>query len=213
MGKSKGTPKVTKAGRILPAENPTERVFSADQEADICRRLMRAESCNSIARLYKVHNRTIYRLRDRRIRPMLREMAKRPLEDIMGEITEIRRVAWKGYQATLAGLTEETVETALDEAKKGGKISEIMVKKVIRKLPNNTATAWLAVIQWCADFEAKIYGHYAPTKSQVAIQGDFRVAGYSPDQINAENLAKLDAAIRQNRAREIELRNLGMGSN
>ncbi len=180
---------------------------------DIGRRWLRAEPASSIAKIYQVAPKTIYRLVNERLRPLWREMANRPKEALMAEIQEIRRVSWKGYQDTFLGLTEESCEEVLAAATKGGKVSLGLAKRVTRKLPNNTATAWLAVIQWCADFEAKIHGHYAPAKSHLTIEGNFRVAGASPDSVNQEMGKQLIERLEASRNRAIELKTLGIEDN
>lgn len=201
--------KVT-AKRVGPVERPAARYFSPEQEIDIGRKFLRGEPVNAIAKQYECDRKTLYKLINERIRPLWREMATRPKDDMMAEIAEVKRVAWKGYQDTFLGITEETVEEALAEAVKGGKVSMGIVKKVTRKLANTTAAAWLGVIQWCLDFEAKVHGHYAPTRSHLQIDGNFRVAGATPNAVNEEMGQRLIERLAASRARAAELKSLGI---
>lgn len=198
----------TKAGRILP-DKPLSKVFTVEQEQDIGRRWLRSEPAVSIARVFQVDVKTIYRLVHERLRPLWREINTRPKDDMMAELAELKRVAWKGYQDTFLGLAEESVEEGIIKAA-GGNISIGLIKRVTRKLTNNTATAWLSVIQWCLDFEAKIHGHYAPTRSHLQIDGNFRVAGAAPNVVNEEMGRRLIERLAASRARAAELKTLGI---
>jgi len=140
------------------------------------------------------------------LRPRWREDARAALHEDLAKVALLERVAWERFESAEPGETREAIKKALLESGVKPRIVEQATTKVTR----TGEVAWLQVIQWAIEFRARIFGHYAPTHHRVAMEGQLRVAGMSPSEVDQMMVKKLLERIEERRQHQAAL---GTGRN
>jgi hypothetical protein len=135
---------------------------------------------------------------DRTIFPQWRDTMRSRLAEDLAKVALIERTAWERFDNAGPEETRETVEKALLE---GGRKPRL-VKQVVSKVTRTGEIAWMQVIQWCLEFRARVHAHYAPRQRRVATEGELRVAGKTPSEVDQEMLKRLEEKVEERRRYE-----------
>lgn len=167
---------------------------------------MRQVPQSVIAERFGVDEKTIRYHLDRSIIPQWEHTMRSRLKEDMARVAHIERVAWERFESAEPGETREHVEKALLE---GGHKPRI-VKQVVSKVTRTGEVAWIQVVQWCLEFRARIYAHFAPVRHHVEMGSELRVAGKTPAEVDREMLQRLKERVEERRRYE---ESLGAGEN
>ena len=127
------------------------------------------------------------------IRPQWVEDGRSRLAEDLAKVALLERTAWERFHANAPGETVEQIEQGLLEG--GSKLR--IIKRATRTVTKTGEAAWLDTVRWCIEFRAKIFAHYAPTRHHVDHDGELRVAGMSPDEVDQAMLRRLFAQIEE----------------
>lgn len=120
------------------------------------------------------------------IRPRWHSVCKGRLEQEIALIDRIQMIAWERFHRSTQPQTKRRIEKALQ---KGGAAPRV-VKRVLEKTTLTGEACWIDLVKWCVEQRAKIFGHYAPEKHQIA-EGAPRFAGRSAGEVVKEQMALL----------------------
>ena len=173
-----------KAGR--PKKN---NAAVTPEKLDIIGKLwLRGHSYRSIATHIGVDEKTIRHHLNAKIKPEWREELRNELHVELAKVAHVEQVAWRCFEVSQGDETRETVkERLIDETN-----NLALAEKITSKLKREGSTAWIAVIQWCIDWRAKVAGTYSATKIDV---GDYRVAGKGTGDVDKEMMERLSSLV------------------
>lgn len=136
-------------------------------------------------------------------RPAAGERVVGPTELARIEAMYLRRASLAEIAAAL-GVSERTVRHHLDthlrprwEGESQGALGEELARvqaleaSAWKAFETSGEAAWLHVVEWCVDWRAKVFGHYAPKRLRIDAAGAFRVAGASIAEVDRTMLARL----------------------
>jgi predicted transcriptional regulator len=202
MAKKKASPKKSPAKRGAGKPRPSERPVTPEKLEQIADMFLEGTPITRIAEAIGVTRQTIQYHLDATIRPIWQEKMRSTLADDLAKVGHIERIAWERFHVSQQPETRRQVKKALvDEG-----ADPQVVEKVITKITKTGEVAWLQVAQWCIEHRAKVHGHYAPTRHQVDMGGELRVAGMSPDQVDKEMIKRLFEKIEERRTYQKALR-------
>ena len=135
------------------------------------------------------------------LRPQAQSAGVRHIGELLAEMQMLRSFAWQQLEA--AGkpqqrVTEKTIPTAAKAAGRSKKAAAAMTgafQRIVQTYPNQSARNWAQVIEWCIDQECRLAGYYRQPISGPT--SEFRVAGYSPAEINEKMLKRLWERIKE----------------
>ena len=157
-----------------------------------------------IAAEFGVTRNTVAHHLDRSVRPLWRRRMEDRLSEEIAKIDYLERIAWQKFHQSEHPATKRQMKKALTE---GGANLEV-VEKVMTTIKRTGEAVWLHVVQWCVDARGR-YLAYEPPKT-VKVKAEYRVAGKSPDQVNAEMMARLMERVEQRKRYEKSLRDQGI---
>lgn len=129
------------------------------------------------------------------LRPEIHAAGVRHVGELLAEMQMLRKFAWEQLELGRSGVQHVTQKEAFEAAAKSGKKRSVaqnlarMVERVTKLMPNTLARNWATIITWCIEHEARIAGYYKQPTGMTG--GDFRVAGYSPAEINEAMIARI----------------------
>jgi hypothetical protein len=139
------------------------------------------------------------------IRPQWQEQSRSRLHEDLAKVALIERTAWERFESDASAETVEQIEKGLRESK-AGRVGLKIIRQATRSVKRPGEAAWLQVIQWCIEFRAKVFAHYAPTRTHVQMEGELRVAGKSPSEIDQEMMRRLAEQIFERRKHQAALK-------
>jgi len=202
MAKKKPSPKKAPAPRGAGKPRPSERPVTPEKLEAIADMFLEGVPISRIAERIGVRRQTIQYHLDASIRPLWQESMRSTLADDLAKVGHLERIAWDRFRASQQPETRRQIKKALlDEG-----ADPQTIEKVITKITKTGEVAWLQVVQWCIEHRARVHGHYAPTRHQVDLGGELRVAGMSPDQVDQEMLKRLLVKIEERRRYQAALK-------
>ena len=179
-----------KAGRP-PRNNP---VATPQLLVTIARMHVRGKSSREIGIAVNIdHAAVLYHLH-KTIIPGWEKERKEALGTELAKVRHLEAVAWDCFEKALKPETRRQIEKALVE----GGTDLAVVKRVLTKTDQRGQNAWLAVIQWCIDWRAKIFGSYSPEKHEIV--DDFRAAGLTQEELLRDIQRRLKKRIEEKKA-------------
>lgn len=134
------------------------------------------------------------------IRPTWQEgMCSRLAEDL-ARVALLEKIAWQKFNACEPCESIEQVERALAKGK-GGRSRMKITRQATRSVRRFGEAGWLEIVKWAVEFRARVFGHYAPTRTHLSVDGEMRVAGKSPAEVDSEMVGRLLQQIQERRNR------------
>jgi len=124
--------------------------------------------------------------------PMWEQRMADTLAKELARMEQIEREAWAAFRRSTDDETIETIEKTLLDRDDAGTLQ--LSKQIIRKMKRDGTHNWLAVIQWCSDFRAKVAGWY---KREDANPHELRIAGKTREQVQAELTERIAVALEE----------------
>lgn len=156
---------------------------------------LRGTTISELSRTYGVDRKNVGALIERH-RPGLNDRMGRNANELLAEAALIRREAWKMYHSSSEPLTPQALTAILEMARPNGtKVPQLkIIEKLLSRLVAKTQgdPTWLHLVQTSLEFEARVRGYYAPARLE--IEGEFRVAGIAPEDLDREMMEKFAEA-------------------
>ena len=181
-------PKPVRPKRKRGRPKKGQPVMTPEKLEVIARSWLRGKSYRAIAAEIGVDHKTVAFYLNSQIKPEWREELNNELHVEMAKVAQIEQVAWECFGSSQDDETRETVKERLIDQTNNLELAE----KITSKLKREGSTAWIAVIQWCIDWRAKVAGTYSATKIDV---GDYRVAGKATGDVDKEMMERLSALV------------------
>jgi len=134
---------------------------------------------------------------NRHIRPSFAANTQRTLAELLAELRLVAACAWSEYERSRMNTTQQstTIKTAPVSSRKSAKFK--VVERTIKKQRSKSQSEWLRVIRECMELEDRLLGYsknYQPPEPE-----GLRYAGCDPEEVNAQMLVRLAAAIEKRR--------------
>ncbi len=113
--------------------------------------------------------------------------------DQLAKVDLMERVAWERFQRSTKPQTRRQLkrELAAGLAAEGVDPKEAakLIEEVVTRTTRTGETAWIGIIQWCADYRAKVHGWYAAQRAEITQSGEVRFAGLTGEAAEARAAA------------------------
>jgi predicted transcriptional regulator len=202
MPKKQSSKKKSPAKRGPGKPRPSERPVTPEKLEEIADKFLEGVPLTQIAEAIGVTRQTIQYHIDATIRPIWQERMRSTLADDLAKVSHLERVAWERFRVSQRPETRRQVKKALVAEGADPQV----VERVLTTVTKNGEAVWLQIVQWCIEHRARVHGHYAPTRHQVDMGGELRVAGMSPDQIDKAMLQRMMDKIEERRKYQAALR-------
>ncbi len=104
----------------------------------------------------------------------------------LAKVNLMERVAWERFEQSMKPQTRKQLKFDLAKDLKAKNVDAAEARRLVEEVVTRTTRtgepAWLGVIQWCAEYRAKVFGWYASQKQEVEHREGYRVAGLSGDE-------------------------------
>ena len=186
---------------------PSQPVVTPDVIERIGDGILAGKSNRAIAKGCGIDEKTVRNVLANILRPQWEQEAQAERAVQMAKINRLEAFAWDRLQASTEPQTRKQITRQITEAL-GGQDGEggedkaaagEIVKRVLTKIKRTGEPCWSAVIQWCADYRARVFGYYAPTRHTVEME-DLRVAGSDREALDKEMVQRLKEKVRQRQA-------------
>ena len=172
--------------------------------------ILAGKSGRSIAKGCGIDEKTVRNVLANILRPQWEQEAQAERALQMAKVNRLEAFAWDRLQASTEPQTRKQITRQVTEALGGDRDQDgqgakdqatagEIVKGVLTKIKRTGEPRWSAIIQWCADYRARVYGYYAPTRHTVEME-DLRVAGPDRGAVDKEMVARLKEKVRQRQA-------------
>jgi DNA-binding transcriptional ArsR family regulator len=173
----------------------SERAIGPKQLDTIASMYLQHATISEIAAALKVAHSTVRHHLDTHVKPTWAAEARKDLHAELARVALIEKTAWERFHASQKPQTKRQIRKELADA--GG--DEKIIEKILTRTTRTGEVAWIQVVQWCLEFRARIFGHFAPSKYQVESAGEFRVAGATATEITEQMLARLQERMEERR--------------
>lgn len=187
-GKSPGRPK------------KGERVVTPEILQKMSRLFLQGRTRLEIAVEIDVAEGTVSHHLDATIKPLWRNSIQWDAAIEVARADEIIRLAFEGYHRSVRDKLEEREKQRARKAAKGNEAMEQIVEKALVKSARDGDKGWLELVLAAMDFKAKVKGGYAPKRLNVKLDGELRVAGMTPEQVEQQMLGRIAELITERRA-------------
>jgi hypothetical protein len=117
-------------------------------------------------------------------------------EEVIAKVDHLYSTAWTEYRKSQTPQRSVEVRRQLGEQGTPGQL----VEKVVKAVQRNGEVNYLDLVRWCLDWYSKTGGYYRAER--IEIETEFRVAGKTRAQVDAEMLAHLHERIKARKEHE-----------
>ena len=134
------------------------------------------------------------------IRKESREEDSDLVEHEVERIRYLMAFAWGKIREQDGGETHTTIK---DKIISDAGEEAAFADRIVKKIRHDRQTNWVGVVEWCIEQVCKLKGHYL-TQNEAEANQEFRVAGYTRDEINKKAAIRFAEVVAEVRAERIE---------